>query len=354
MIQGHGGDIYHAAKVLGCIASEIVDMSSNVGPLGLPPGLGHVLETRWEEVLALPEVDSRSLGSAFAASTGLRSEQVLAGNGTTEFIFTVPAALGTKKALIVGPTYADYADVCRAYGIDPLFWLAVEEAGFQPDLRAVSSMLAGVDTVFVCNPNNPTGSLVPAPLLQSLIQAHPTVRFVVDESYLPFVPDWEALSLAGMEAENVIVLQSFSKIFAIPGLRLGFVIAAPEIVRAFLRFKQPWSVNRLSQIAGVFLLSQKAFVQKTSRFVQTERDGFLGQIKGLETLSPFPSVTHFVLFRLNGVIGAGELKDRLAEHKILIRDCSNFQGLSDRFVRIALKAPEANRRCAEALTDILS
>jgi len=354
MIQGHGGNIYEIAKALGCSPREILDMSSNVSPLGMPAGLKAILKEKWEEVVSLPEVDSQSLRTEFAASMDLSPNQVLVGNGTTEFIYNIPLALRVKKALIVGPTYSDYADACRAHRVEPSFCLAREEAGFRPSLDKISSMLARVDTVFICNPNNPTGGLIPGQSLTRLIEAYPKVRFVVDESYLPFVPNWQTDSLINGNAGNVILLHSFSKIFAIPGLRLGFFIAAPEITHAFEPFSQPWSVNRLAQLAGSFLVTQAAFMEETARFVQEERKAFLARLEGVDLLVPFPSAVHFILFRLNGALRAHDLFTLMAEHKILVRDCSNFHGLSDRFVRIALKSSEANMACARILINFMN
>lgn len=353
MIQGHGGNIYQIAKVLGCSPSEILDMSSNVCPLGMPGALKGVLDEKWDEIVSLPEVDSDGLRAGFAASVGLSPNHVIAGNGTTEFIYTIPPALGVKKALIVGPTYSDYADACRAYGIEPLFYLAPETRGFQPDLDEISSMLGHADTVFICNPNNPTGRLMPAKSLIRLIESHPGVRFVIDESYLPFIPDWKTESLIDSEAGNIVVLHSFSKIFAVPGLRLGFLIAGPRIIHAFQPFKQPWSVNRPAQVAGTFLASQKEFVDEVAGFVEKEREAFIGYLQGLDLVAPFSSAINFILFRLNGTLKANDLFSLMCDHRILIRNCSNFPGLSDRFIRIALKSPAANRTCAELIRSVL-
>ncbi|NVL89657.1 MAG: pyridoxal phosphate-dependent class II aminotransferase [Desulfobacterales bacterium] len=354
MIQGHGGNIYQVAEALGCSHREVLDMSSNVCPLGMVPGLKGMLEKRWGEVVSLPEVDSRSLRACFAASFGLLESHVLVGNGTTEFIYTIPPALKVKNALIVGPTYSDYADACRAFGIEPVFCMAREENNFEPILDEIQSKLANVDTVFICNPNNPTGRLIPAEPLKAMVSANPNVCFVVDESYLPFIRNWESHSLIRDRAGNIVVLHSFSKIFGIPGLRLGFLVAPSEIIKAFEPFKHPWNVNRPAQVAGVFLVSQKSFIKEVADFVQKERDAFLGYLKDLDSLCPFPSSVHFILFKLNGDLNAPELFKRMAEHKILIRDCFNFYGLSDRFFRIALKTPEENKACADVFKKVLT
>ena len=354
MIEGHGGNIYEMAKTLGCSPWDMTDMSSNVNPLGMPPRLKTTLEKHWNEIISLPEVDNQGLQAAFAEATGVSPNQVLAGNGTTAFIYAIPMALKIKKALIVGPTYADYADACRAYGAEATFSLAAENKGFEPELDEISLKLNDVDTVFICNPNNPTGRLLPADGLKGLIGAHRGVRFVVDESYLPFVSHWKTESLAGSGLGNAIVLQSFSKIFAIPGLRLGFVIAAPEVVQAFRTFSQPWSVNRLAQLAGSFLVSQKDFYEKTIHFIETEKKAFLGGIDAVHGLCSFPSAVHFFLFKLEGPFKARELCRQMVRRRILIRDCSNFHGLSDSYIRIALKTSRANKQCVEVLKEVLA
>ncbi len=353
MIKGHGGNIYKAAKALGCSPFEIIDMSSNVNPLGMPSGLEKLMRERLPEVGYLPEVDNDEIQVKFAASMRLGPDKVLAGNGTTEFIYTTPLALKAKKVLILGPTYSDYADACLSFGIKPRFLLTSEDEGFKPNIEEISAGLAYVDTAFICNPNNPTGQFIPSEDLKKLIRDHPDVRFVVDESYLPFLPDWESESLMGFSAKNVIVLHSFSKIFSIPGLRLGFLIAEPNIVEKFLCYGHPWSVNRLAQAAGEFLLSQKTFIRETTRFVTQERQQFLSRLRGLDMLKPFAGAVHFILLKLNGTLRSYELFDLMSKHGIIIRDCSNFYGLSDLFVRIAMKDSAKNKTCIDILRSVL-
>lgn len=354
MIHGHGGNVYEIADALGCGPDEIVDMSSNVSPIGTVPGLKEVLAEKWNDITRLPEADACTLRAWFAESLNLDENNVLVGNGTTEFIYMIPPALRVKKALVVGPTYSDYADACRAFGAGVRYYIVREENDFEPSLGNIESELSGVDTLFICNPNNPTGCLIPKETLQSFISAHPQVRFVIDESYLPFIPDWGAETLAHNKAGNLVVLHSFSKIFGIPGLRLGFLIASCETVSAFVPFKCPWSVNSLALAAGMFLVGQKSFIRSVAEFVQQERRLFVGSIEGIEGIHVFPSSVHFMLFKLNGQMTAPELFKAMADHKILIRDCANFVGLSDRFFRIAIKDSEANTRCAEALRGILA
>jgi threonine-phosphate decarboxylase len=356
MIGGHGGNIYELARRLGCDPTEIIDLSSNINPLGPPAGLCDDLVRQIEAVSALPEVDNQGIIRCYADHLGISPDRVIAGNGTTQFIYSIPAVLKVNRALIVGPTYSDYADACRLHGVSPEFFLCRESDDFRPDLARLAQAAAGADTVFICNPNNPTGAFIPADELKRLCRQHPQVRFIVDESYLPFVADGEGHSLVRCGIDNLLILLSVSKIYRIPGLRVGFLVASPVIISAFARNLWPWNVNQLGHAAVHFLCKAgpelNAFVAETRAYLDVERMRFeqrLGLIPGLRV---FPSPTSFFLVRLPEGLSASMVWTVLAEERILIRDCSNFQGLSDRFIRISPKTPDANRRVAELLADL--
>lgn len=353
MIAGHGGNIYELARKLGCSPFEIVDVSSNVNPLGPPPGLCEFLAGCLSAVTVLPEVDNRELTRRFAGYAGLPAERVLAGGGTTQFIYSLARVLPEKRALILGPTYSDYADGCRLNGLEPEFVLAEEGDRFEPPLARLEAALRGRELVFICNPNNPTGRLIPGRDLAGLCRRHPRTRFVVDESYLPFVPEAEKESIAGQGLANVIVLLSISKIFRIPGLRIGFLAAEPETAAACSRAVWPWSVNSLAHCAVQFITEHpepvRGFVVESRKRLAHEREVFRGLMEQHPGFTVFPACASFMLVRLPERLSAGQAWAQLAEERILIRDCSNFYGLSDRFIRICPKSPELSGRIAERL-----
>jgi threonine-phosphate decarboxylase len=353
MIHGHGGNIYALARRLGCNPADIVDMSSNINPLGMPPGLAEALKDQLSAAGLLPEVDGRSMIERMADLLGVAAERMLAGNGTTQFIYSICPALGASKVLIVGPTYADYGDACRMYGIDPQVFLLDPEEAFRFDGKKFSRRAAGCDTVIICNPNNPTAGLIDADQLRHLCRMHADVRFVIDESYLPFVPDAYAATMAGCGLDNVIVLWSASKIFSLPGLRAGFLIASGPIRARFAHYQQPWCVNSLAQAAMQYLAERKAqtlgFIQQTRVFLERERRLFQQRLASCSDLHLYPSTTSYFLMRLPRSLKADAFCDQLARQRLLIRDCSNFFGLSDRFVRVALKSSEVNRMAADRL-----
>jgi threonine-phosphate decarboxylase len=356
VIGGHGGNIYDLARRLGCRPGEIVDLSSNVNPLGPPPGLADFLLQHLDEINMLPEVDNRGIIQDYAASLGVSADGLLAGSGSTQFIYSIPGVLKLKKALIVGPTYSDYADACRLHGVSFAFHLSREEQEFQAEIEHIEKEMAGADAVFICNPNNPTGALIPALRLKRLFLRNPNVRFIVDESYLPFVAGGEAESLVGCGLENVLVLLSISKIYRIPGLRVGFLVAAPATIAALAGCMWPWSVNSLGQAAVRFLTSAGpalgAFVAETRSYLDRQRQELRQQLHSVPGLKLYPSNTSFVLIRLPEGLSAPTVWSRLAEERVLIRDCSNFFGLSNRFIRVCPKTAETTRRVADRLSEL--
>ncbi len=356
MIRGHGGNIYDIARRLGCAPSEIVDMSSNVNPLGPPPGLETYLKENLNVITALPEADSNLLVHSFAERYGVDSEFVLAGNGSTQFIYSIPQSLATKRALILGPTYADYADACSMHNIDFEYFIAQETQGFKADIDLVQKQVKGFDTVFLCNPNNPTGTLYTAAEIELLCRTHPKTNFVIDESYLPFVNSADHESMIGRSLPNAIVLNSMSKIFRISGLRIGFIIASKDIIEKLTRYSLPWSVNALAQVAVCYLMQHEAeinaFIDHTQKLIETERNRFAEKLKNVSDIKLFPSTTSFILAKLLNRHTADTICHHLSHEKILIRNCSNFKGLSNRFIRISLRKSETNRMLAEKLLSL--
>jgi threonine-phosphate decarboxylase len=332
---------------------DIVDMSSNINPLGPPPGLLEHLKSNISAATRLPEVDSSETVKRFAGHLDIDPDRVLAGNGTTQFIHAMPHILEIRRATILGPTYSDYEDACNLAGVPFSRVTAKETTAFHPDLDRLERNIAQADTVFLCNPNNPTGAYIDRAELKRLCARHPKTRFVIDESYLPFIDAGRAKSMLGSGLENVIVLLSISKIFAIPGLRIGFIAAPVEMIDHFRRYLPPWSVNTLAHAAVAYLTANegavRSFIGNTRQFVDAQRWIFDGLVGRFTSFRFFPSSTPFFMVKLPAWTTAGNVRRHLAGEKILIRDCSNFAGLSDQFIRISLKSEKANRMLAEKL-----
>ncbi|MDY6824838.1 MAG: threonine-phosphate decarboxylase CobD [Thermodesulfobacteriota bacterium] len=358
MIHGHGGNIYELARRVGCDPSEIVDMSSNVNPMGPPPGLAAFLKNSFDRITALPEVDSAGIRRAFSKKYGVDAERVIAGNGTTQFIYSIPLALGSRHALILVPAYADYADACRMHGTDISFLTAGPETSFAYTRDEIAAAIekSGADLVFICNPNNPTGVYMAPETVQSLCAGYPDAVFVVDESYLSFLDGGEAKSLMHQDRyDNLIVLHSMSKIFGIPGLRIGFAVASGRLIQRLDAYNLPWCANSLAQAAVSWLMASDkvdGFVAETLALLEAEKAFFCEKLAAADYLALFPSTTSFVLAMLSKGHTAASVCRRLGDRRILIRNCDNFQGLDHRFVRFSLKLRPQNQRLVAALEEI--
>jgi threonine-phosphate decarboxylase len=306
------------------------------------------LEKNLKVITALPEVDSRRLIHAFAARYGVDPACVLAGNGSTQFIYAIPLALNTRSALIIGPTYADYADACSMHHIAYRYFFVSEAHGFEVDWDLIRRQIkeTDADTVFICNPNNPTGVLYAAAEIESLASTFPDIAFIIDESYLPFVPSGDEESMIHRSLPNVIILNSMSKIFRISGLRIGFVIASENLIGALSRYSLPWSVNAIAQVGVRYIMAHQpeidAFVQQTHALLESEKERFAKAFNTTSGLTLYKSTTSFMLGKLDHRYTADAICEALVDEKILIRNCSNFKGLSNRFIRLSLKTSDKN------------
>lgn len=356
MIHGHGGNIYFVAEQLGCLPSDIIDMSSNVNPIGPPNGLLDFLKDKISAICALPEVDAQKMVKAVSKWYQIPPNQLLAGNGTTQFIYLAPLALKSKKALIVAPTYADYADAFRMHSVCYDFFFCHESQNFFPDLNQLDKVIKNYDTLVICNPNNPTGCLILPEDIEALCKNHPMVRFIIDESYLPFVPNYLQYSMIHRQISNVMVLNSMSKIFKIPGLRIGFLIASDALIQLFVPYMLPWSVNSLAQEAVIYLMEDHIgtdrFIDSTAKYLASEREKLMNFFQRSTNIQLYPSVTSFILIKLYHHF-SNEIAEALVQKKILVRNCANFIGLSDRFIRISLKSSDVNSMVASELNNLL-
>ncbi len=349
----HGGNIVSMAAELGCPVTELLDMSSNLTPSGMVPGLREELINHLEEIAFLPEAGSETLLDIFSTLHNLKSTEVLAGNGTTEFIFALPMALENKKALLVNPTYSDYQVACSWAGVETENFFLEKEEEFQLNFSRLDSRLSGKELVFICNPNNPTSVLISSRKLEDFIRSHPASTFVIDESYLPFTREKSLLDID--LPKNLFLLCSLSKIYGIPGLRLGFMVATENSLAHFSEHSKPWGVNRLAQVAGEFLLTKAdAYVEEVQKFIEEERPEITERLGLLPGVTVIPGAANFILCSLAGDLKADQLKERMLEQKIMIRDCSTFTGLDKSYFRISLKDKKGNQRCLEALQRILS
>lgn len=337
MIEGHGDDSYKYSHPI------TTNFSSNVySKVDLSLLKAHLCE-RIEGIGNYPEPEPYTLEARLAFRHNLPADAVCVTNGATEAIYLIAQTFRGTNTAILQPTFSEYADACRMHGhkVTSIYRLPWAKDGYllPEDIRML----------WLCNPNNPTGTVVDKESLAELIKHNPQVCFIIDQSYEYFTlcPLFTPAEAAAFP--NVLLLHSMTKRYAVPGLRLGYVTGPSGLLARLRTHRMPWSVNQLAIEAGLHLLEHDvpnpldvpAYLQEAARLRSA-----LEALGGLEV---WATETHFMLVRLR--FGkAAALKDYLAEKQgILIRDASNFDGLDEHFFRIATQTPEENNRLVKAI-----
>jgi threonine-phosphate decarboxylase len=334
MLHGHGDDGYrHTSPIR-------ADFSTNVWYGGPPAGLQEYVFSQWPSVSRYPEVLAESLAARIAAHHGVAPAQVLVSSGTTESIYLVAQAWAGRRSTVLTPAFAEYEDACRLHG-HALHFLPWEDLGANQALAS--------DLVFICNPNNPTGSVLAPGLLPALLAQNPATVFVLDEAFIEFTVSIESAIPLLASFDNLLIMRSLTKAYAIPGLRLGYVVASAALVAQLSRHKAPWAVNALAVAAGHYLFENYAQVQLPLAQLLAEKATLVAALTQNPGFDILPSRTHYFLARTRRGTAA-ELKHWLLDqHGLLIRDASNFRGLTPAHFRIGTRSPADNQLLLTAL-----
>ncbi|MFC1856244.1 cobyric acid synthase [Thermodesulfobacteriota bacterium] len=349
----HGGNYWQYAKKSGKNLEDILDFSANINPLGPPKWLRAIISSKIDLLTNYPDPDCSELTEKIAGKFSVEPNEIIVGNGSTEILYMLPRALKAKRALIVVPSYIDYEKAVNLAGMPVERFSLYDTNDFMLDLDSLASQLKGDELVFIGRPDNPIGSVVDAGALRELAHNKADTTFVVDEAFIDFVEG--ADSLIQDRPKNVIVLRSFTKIFAIPGLRLGCAVADAEVISALKKIQPPWSVNTLSQYVGAECLDDDEYVKNTQEYVRLEREALQKRISSISGLKVFDASANYLLVRIDkDGIGAKDLYDNMMKKGIAIRVCDNYDGLDGRFFRVAVKRSDENEKLVVALGEEFS
>jgi threonine-phosphate decarboxylase len=350
----HGALDFAELTQLGIDPDEVLDFSSNTNPYGPSPAVRAALAN--VPLDRYPDRESLALRAALADFLGVPAGRIIVGNGASELIALAAAAFAQPDsyALISGPTYGEYERAARLMGCRIVTCCGSAEDIFAPPPDMIAHDLADVEArlVFLCSPNNPTGTVFPTDALARLARRHPATLFVVDEAYQAFADGHgSALDLA---ADNVLVLCSMTKDFGLAGVRLGYAVGPEPIIDALRRVRPPWSVSALAQAAGVAALGDLGHRDGTLALLRQAKESLVAGLVRLG-LSPLPSVVPFFLVP----VGSGaRFRSVLLRHGILVRDCASFAGPNpelvpmNNYVRISTRRPEENDRLLAAVREV--
>lgn len=336
MLHGHGDDGYRHAHPIKA------DFSTNVWYGGEPTGLRDYVFSQWATVNRYPEVLAESLAARIAAHHGLSASQVLTSSGTTESIYLLAQAWAGSRTTIVTPAFAEYEDAARQHG---------HQLTFRPWKQLTADEPLAAELVFICNPNNPTGSVLPAAAVVELLTHHPQTVFVLDEAFIEFTTSITTALPLLSRFDNLVIMRSMTKAYAIPGLRLGYVVASDSLITRLTAAKAPWTVNSLAAAAGHFIFEHFEAVQPPTTQLLADRASFVAQLAANEALEIHPSHTHYFVGRLRRGTAADLKRWLLTHHSLLIRDAANFRGLTPAHFRLCTRPPADNLLLLNALRE---
>jgi threonine-phosphate decarboxylase len=356
----HGGNIYEIARQYHLDPNEMIDFSASINPFGLSKKAERKLKQGLAAVLHYPDLQCSVLRQTLAQFHGLAEEQILVGAGRTEFIYAIPRVLNVQRPLIVTPAFSEYENALEcAPGRTDLsidYLETKEDDGFELGVESLLFALTqGYDALYLGNPSNPTGILTEkGDLLKILAQAErEKVWFIVDEGFIDFVEE-ESLKRETASYSRLIILRSLTNFFALPGLRVGYLITHPANIQQFSRNREPWTVNVLAQTAAIASLQDEKYITRTKEFLTLERTRLIQGLRAIPGFIPYPGKANYLLVQLHPTLNlnASELREKLIPHGILIRDCSSFHHVGPYFFRIAVRSRRENNALLKALRQV--
>ena len=315
-----------------------MNFSSNIYQRADLTELKDYLATRLDAIGNYPEPEPKALEALIAEKLEISADMVMVTNGANEAIYLIAQLYRHWASVIPQPTYNEYADACRMFG-HTISYDRNDELNILPEDRIY----------WLCNPDNPTGNVLLKSLITHIIRKHPRYLYVIDQSYADYTlqPMLEMKEM--LDCYNVMILQSLSKKYCVPGLRLGYLTASPIIIDRLRDIRQPWTVNALAIEAGKWLIENDPKVLPDLKEYLDEAQRVKQELSEIEGLMVMDTQTHYMLANIDWATSL-ELKNWLIEkHGILIRDASNFHSLDDHCFRVAAQTPEENDALISAI-----
>ncbi len=352
MMKTHGGDIYGVSASLGVRPEDCLDFSANMNPLGIPGSVKEAMKKSLEELIYYPDPDCALLVHDLSVFHKVPGEMILAGNGAADLIFRLVYGIRPKKALVTAPTFLEYEEALKQTDAKIVHYQLNGKLEVTEDI--LNCITVGTDLMFICNPNNPTGILTEKKLILDIAKkAEETgTVLVLDECFLDFTEREADDTMVPylQDFPHIVILKSFTKMFSIPGIRLGYALCSDrELIRKIRSAGQSWSVNTIAAAAGRAALTERDFVKTSAAYVREERDWLTAALKK-HGIRVFPGQANYLLIQVEGCPG---LYDKMLRYGIMIRRCCNYEGLDETYYRIAVRNHEDNRKLADALDQII-
>ena len=331
---------------------NIIDFSSNITPLGIPNFVKLIIQKNLDKVQFYPDPKSENVISSLEKYTHLSKSNIVVGNGAIEILYNFCFAFLSKttKVLIHVPTFQEYETAVKLSNCKISYFKSLN---LSTNIDSFISQIPKSGCIFLCNPNNPTGKLLSKKELLSIIIVAKKLKTIVfiDECFIELVPKSnESLISYVKKYDNLFILRSLTKSFGLPGLRIGYACGSKEIIKILQKIKIPWSVNSLAQDAANAVIKNISHIKKSNIIIQKELKYLEDNISILNGFECISSSTNFILIKTKN--DSTKLQTKLLKNKILIRDCKNFRGLDNHYIRIAVKSHKDNVKLVKALEKI--
>lgn len=331
----HGGQIYNSEGV----AENFLDFSANINPLGISEKIRTAIIENLDGIKNYPDPNATELKNAISQRYKISAENLVLVNGAAEFFYLYLNVTRPRKILIPVPGFSEYERAARAINAEVEYIFTRAEENFELNLAQDFS----ADLIILGRPNNPTGNLISIDAIKKISNS---TKILIDESFIDFLNVESARNLV---SEKISVVQSLTKIFAIPGLRLGFAVVEKNLAEKLNAAKDVWNVNFLAQKAGVAALSDEKFLADTRNWLQFEKKFFVEELKKIPYIKIFEPTVNFVLLKFETAEIAKLTLEKLRQKKILLRSCENFVGLDGRYLRCAIRSRAENLKLLENL-----
>ncbi|MFG6383229.1 MAG: aminotransferase class I/II-fold pyridoxal phosphate-dependent enzyme [Lachnospiraceae bacterium] len=345
----HGSDLEKIEQIYGIKKEDITSFSANVNPLGISPLLRETLSNHIDAISTYPDREYLSLRKCIADYTDTDYEHIIMGNGSTELISLFIQIEHPKKALIIGPTYSEYEREISLGGGTCLYYPLKEELDFSLDVEHFTKQLnESIDLLVICNPNNPTSGAISRKTMRKILDVckQNDIFVMVDETYVEFAENYQEITSVPLTAfyNNIVILRGTSKFFAAPGLRLGYAITGNrDFIKSINTRKNPWTINSLAVIAGEIMFRDTDYIQKTKNLISKERSRIYQIFSKDCRFKVYPPSGNFMLVRLlSDTLTSSDLFDKAIKEKMMIRDCSTFPFLDNKYIRFCFMSQEMN------------
>ena len=354
-LSSHGGMAMSFAGTKGLSPSAILDFSASINPRGYPPAVRSAYQRALAHIVHYPEPEAEALTVTLADYHRLAPDTLLVGNGSTQLIHLLAHTFTPRRVLFVAPLFSEHESAFRLVDATISRFLLRPPDFILPLPRLLKTLTLSYDFLILANPNSPVGGLITRDQLEEIADRCRALRItlVVDEAFI----DWQeeaSLKALAARSSHVLVLRSLTKFFAIPGLRVGYLISHPRIVRKLQKRLEPWAVNSVAQAVALACLHDDQFAKQSRDFMDRERTWLFEKLSALEEIQVCPSQANFLLARICSTrLDVPALASALADENILIRSCENFAGLGKQFFRIAVRKRAENRQLLSAIDKAL-